>query len=82
MNTQPKISNSVKWADLKTSAELTDYLYEQFADDDKDYATKGWIANTLEIMNDTQDKDSSNLVAELAEVAKLIKDKNITYILF
>ncbi len=86
MNTQPKINNSIKWADLKTSAELTEYLYEQFADDDKDYVTKGWIADTLEIMNDAQKMDSDLgldvLLIELAKVSKLIKDKNITYILF
>ena len=86
MNTQPKIDNSVKWADLKTSAELTEYLYEQFSDDDKDYITKGWIADTLDIMNDAQERDSEMdlyaLITELAKVAKLIREKNITYILF
>lgn len=87
MNTAPKINNAVLWKDLKTSVDLTDYITDQLQDDDKDYLTKGWIAATLEILKDWDADDDEDqrykqtILGELAQVAKLMKDKNISYIL-
>jgi hypothetical protein len=83
MNTNPKTLVAVNWADLKTSEDLTDFITDQMQDDDKDYLTRGWIADTLEMLKDLDDADPEGddrdrvLTNELAKVAKLMKDKRI-----
>ncbi len=89
MNTNPKTFVAVKWSDLKTSKELTDYIEDQAQDvlEDSPYFTKAWLADTLEIIRDTSDDPAfppgyaSRLITELANVAKVVKAKGIEIII-
>lgn len=86
MNTNPKTLVAVKWADLKTSEDLTDFVRDQMQDglhDVQGYITRQWLAETLQQLKDLdstiQDEDDFDpmLTKELAEVAKVVTTKRI-----
>ena len=89
MNTNPKTLVAVKWDDLQTSEDLTDFVQEQMQDGEHDvqgYITRQWLAETLQQLKDLdstiQDEDDFDptLTKELAEVAKIITTKRIQII--
>lgn len=81
MNPAPKTGTAVLWSDLRTSADLTSFITDQYEQDGKTYATKGWIATTLAILKD-EGPEFVAMTKELAQVAKLMRDKNISFIIF
>jgi hypothetical protein len=87
MNTNPKTLVAVKWADLKASSDLTDFILDQMQDGDQNeqgYITRQWLADTLKAIKDlsAQEEDfDPSLVQELAAVAKVVTAKGIQVIL-
>lgn len=90
MNTNPKTLVAVKWADLKTSSDLTDFVLDQMQDGDQNaqsYITRQWLAGTLTALKDLdstiEDEEDFDpkLTRELAEVAKVVTAKGIQIIL-
>lgn len=89
MNANPKTLVAVKWADLQTSEDLTDFVRDQMQDgvhDAQGYITRQWLAETLQQLKDLdstiQDEDDFDpaLTKELAEVAKIVTAKRIQII--
>jgi len=87
MNANPKTLVAVKWADLQTSEDLTDFVREQMQDgvhDVQGYITRQWLAETLQQLKDldltTQNDFDPTLTKELAEVAKIVTAKRIQII--
>jgi hypothetical protein len=87
MNTNPKLYNAVKVRDLGLSADLQVFISDQMMDDDKDYISKQWVADTLEMLKDIDANDEEGMGEEkpisdeLAALAKLMVDKRIMIIL-
>lgn len=85
MNRNPKLYNAVMIKDLKLSAELKSLIGDQTQDMDLPAITKGWVADTIEMLKDTSlsftdDEYDENVVAELTELARLMVEKRIQII--
>lgn len=80
MNTNPKLYNAVMKKDLQLSPELVNLIDDQTQDMNMQVITRGWVADTIEIMKDTEEYDE-NVVTELAELAKLMIQKRIQVII-
>lgn len=80
MNTNPKLYNAVLKKDLQLSPQLLNLVDDQTQDMNMQVITRGWVADTIEIMKDTEEYDE-NVVTELAELAKLMIQKRIQVII-
>lgn len=80
MNKNPKLFNAALMRDLQLSPELTDLIDDQTQDMNMQIITRGWIADTIDMMRDTEEYDE-NVVTELAELAKLMIQKRIQVII-
>lgn len=87
MNKNPKLFNAVKAKDLGLSVDLLDFITDQIQDDDKDYLTRQWIADTLDIIKDMDARQEPDMTLakpvadELAELARLLIEKRILIVL-
>ena len=79
MNRNPKLYNAVMKRDLKLSPELLNLLDDQTQDMDMQVITKGWVADTMQMMKDSDEYDE-NVFTELAELARLMVEKRIQVI--
>ncbi len=85
MNKNPKLYNAVMKKDLQLSPELLNLIDDQTQDMDLQVISKGWVADTIEMLKDTElirtdDEYDENLVTELAELARLMIEKRIQVI--
>jgi hypothetical protein len=87
MNKNPKLYNAVKARDLGLSQDLQVFISDQMQDDDKDYISRQWIADTLTMLQDMDANDeegmgeSKPITDELAELARLLIEKRILIVL-
>jgi len=79
MNRNPKLYNTVMKRDLQLSPELLNLIDDQTQDMNMQVVTKGWVADMIQIMKDTEEYDE-NVVTELAELARLMIEKRIQVI--
>lgn len=79
MNKNPKLYNAVMLKDLKLSLELAYLIDDQIQDMDLHVLTKGWVADTMQMMKDSDEYDE-NVFTELAELARLMVEKRIQVI--
>lgn len=85
MNKNPKLYNAVMKKDLQLSPELLNLIDDQTQDMDLQVISKGWVADTIEMLKDTElirtdDEYDENLVTELAELARLMIEERIQVI--
>lgn len=62
--------------DLKLSPELLNLIDDQTQDMDLQVISKGWVADTMQMMKDSDEYDE-NVFTELAELARLMVEKRI-----
>lgn len=79
MNRNPKLYNAVMKRDLKLSPELLNLIDDQTQDMDLQVISKGWVADTMQMMKDSDEYDE-NVFTELAELARLMVEKRIQVI--